>query len=86
MCREQISERAAPTARRRRVQRGRMLADDTMQDTQTAVPQPAADTLPTARSRTSSEGLYTGRFVGGIAGRRLTCFHGISTISRRIEI
>jgi len=60
---------------------------DPLRDTQAAVPRPAADAPPTASSRTSSGRRHVrGVFVGGIAGLRSTCFHGISGISRRIEI
>jgi len=48
---EGASDRAAATACRWRVRRGRMLADDGLQDTQTAVPRPAAGAQPATASR-----------------------------------
>ena len=56
-----------PRPCRQRVQRGRMLADDTLRDTQTGVPRPAADAPRTTSSHTSSEGRV--RSVGGTAGQ-----------------
>jgi len=92
---EGASDRAAATACRWRVRRGRMLANDGLQDTQTAVPPPAAGAHPAATSCTLAGGRQAWSFLcinayyepRHVSGRLTTARHATLTAGpeRRLQ-
>ena len=91
-------DRAAATACRWRVRRGRMLADDGLHDTQTAVPRPAAGAQPATTSCALDGDQRARSFLGGvvsasvkastrwICGRRGSVLPNVALRSVRVSV